>query len=87
VRIPEYSAAIGRRLLDLNLPKRTFVILMARDGHCFVPDGGTVLKAHDSLLAFTDQPSFLRLRAILEGRRPPSPPTDSVSEDQPIEVV
>jgi hypothetical protein len=45
------------------------------------------LKAHDSLLAFTDQPSFLRLRAILEGRRPPSPPTDSVSEDQPIEVV
>lgn len=87
VRIPQHSAAIGRRLLDLNLPKRAFIILMARNGHCFVPDGSTVLKANDSLLAFTDQPSFLRLRAILEGRRPPSPPTDSLSEDRPIEVV
>lgn len=87
VRIPEHSAAIGRRLLDLGLPKRAFIILMARKGHCFVPDGSTLLEANDSLLAFTDQASFLRLRAILEGRRPSSSPPDSFSEDRPIEVV
>jgi len=87
VRISEHSAAIGRRLLDLSLPKGAFILLMARKGRCFVPDGSTVLKANDSLLAFTDQASFLRLRAILENRRPPVPPSDSSPEDRRIEVV
>jgi cell volume regulation protein A len=87
VRIPDHSSVIGRRLLDLGLPKRAFIILMARNRHCFVPDGSTVLEANDSLLAFTDQPSFLRLRSILEGRRPTPPPTDASGDNQSIEVV
>ncbi|HEU4504493.1 MAG TPA: potassium/proton antiporter [Nitrospira sp.] len=87
VRIPDHSAVIGRRLLDLGLPKRAFIILMARNGHCFVPDGSTVLEANDSLLAFTDQTSFLRLRSILEGRRPTPPPTDASGDNQSVEVA
>ncbi len=87
VRIPEHSMVIGRRLLDLGLPKRAFIILMARNGHCFVPDGGTVLEVGDSLLAFTDQASFLRLRSILESRRPTAPPAAGSSVDQRGEAV
>ena len=70
VTIPEASAAAGKRLLDLGLPKRTFVILVGRNGFCFVPDGSTVLEAGDSLLVFTDQASSLKLRALLEVRHP-----------------
>lgn len=85
IRIPEYSAAINQRLLDLGLPKGAFILLMARNGQCFVPDGTTMLQAHDSLLAFTDQPSFLRLRSILDRRHPISP--KEPPDDRGIEVV
>lgn len=70
VTIPDASTAAGKRLLDLGLPKRTFVILVGRNGLCFVPDGSTVLEAGDSLLVFTDQASSLKLRSLLEVRHP-----------------
>lgn len=70
VAIPDASAVAGKRLLDLGLPKRTFVILVGRNGLCFVPDGSTVLEAGDSLLVFTDQASSLKLRSLLEVRHP-----------------
>lgn len=69
VTIPPGSAAVGKRLLDLGLPKQMFVILARRNGQCFVPDGGTVLSEDDSLLVFTDQASSFELRAMLEDRR------------------
>ncbi len=71
VTIPESSAAVGQRLLDLNLPKRSFVILVGRNGRCFVPNGSTVLERNDSLLVFTDHASALRLRTMLETSRSP----------------
>lgn len=70
VTIPPASAADGKRLLDLGLPKHALVILIGRKGQCFVPDGSTVLEADDSLLVFTDQASSFKLRALLETRRP-----------------
>ncbi|MFO0700762.1 MAG: potassium/proton antiporter [Nitrospira sp.] len=85
IRIPEHSRTIGQRLLDLGLPKGAFILLMARNGRCFVPDGTTVLQAHDSLLAFTDQQSFLRLRSLLDRRHPASP--EEPPDDRGIEVV
>jgi cell volume regulation protein A len=86
VRIPEHSWAIGRRLLDLGLPKSAFILLIARKSKCFVPDGTAVLQANDSLLAFTDQFSFIRLRSILESRHQPPPPEDP-PEGGGVEVV
>jgi cell volume regulation protein A len=71
VTIPQASTAVGKRLLDLGLPKHALVILIGRKGQCFVPDGSTVLEADDSLLVFTDQASSLRLHTILHVRRPP----------------
>jgi cell volume regulation protein A len=70
VTLPQASRAVGKRLLDLGLPRHALVILIGRKGQCFVPDGSTVLEADDSLLVFTDQASFFKLRAVLETRSP-----------------
>lgn len=78
--IPDDSAAVGKHLLDLGLPKRTYVILIGRNGQCFVPDGSTVVEPNDSLLVFTDQAASFKLRAILDARRPA--PRGGVSDDQ-----
>ena len=68
VGVPESSSVVGQRLLDLGLPKSAYVVLIARNGRSFVPDGSTVLEAHDSLLVFTDQTSSMRLRTIFDSR-------------------
>jgi cell volume regulation protein A len=70
--IPEHSGVVGQRILDLGFPKGAYVILIGRDGRCFVPSGGTVLEAGDTLLVFTDQASVVKLRAILDARRRPT---------------
>ncbi|GMV51401.1 MAG: K(+)/H(+) antiporter NhaP [Nitrospirae bacterium] len=64
VSVPASSTAIGKRLVDLGLPKSGYVLLIARQGRSFVPDGGTVLEAGDSLLVFADHPSAMRLRSM-----------------------
>ncbi len=67
VGVPDTSPAVGWRLLDLGLPKSAYVVLIARKGRSFVPDGSTVLEAGDSLLVFADQPSAIRLRSMFLG--------------------
>jgi len=70
VGVPASSPAVGKRLLDLGLPKSAYAVLVARKGRSFVPDGSTVLEANDSLLVFADQPSSLRLLSIFNVGRP-----------------
>jgi potassium/hydrogen antiporter len=66
VGIPPSSPAVGKRLLDLGLPKPAYVVLISRKGRSFVPDGSTVIEAGDSLLVFADQPSAIRLRSMFD---------------------
>ncbi len=84
--VPEHSRAVGQRILDLGFPKGAFVILIARNGQCFVPSGGTVLEAGDTLLVFTDQASVIKLRAILDARRQPAA-ADVAEERRPERSV
>ncbi|MCP9440673.1 MAG: potassium/proton antiporter [Nitrospira sp.] len=65
VTIPHESAAVGKQLLDLGLPKEALIILIGRKGRCFVPDGSTVLEADDVLLVSADRESFTLVRGIL----------------------
>lgn len=67
IGVPDTSPAVGRRLLDLGLPKSAYVVLIARKGRSFVPDGSTVIEAGDSLLVFADHPSAIRLRSMFGG--------------------
>jgi cell volume regulation protein A len=84
--VPEHSRAVGQRILDLGFPEGAFVILIARNGQCFVPSGGTVLEAGDTLLVFTDQASVIKLRAILDARRQPAA-ADVAEERRPERSV
>lgn len=59
---------VGKRLLDLGLPKSSYVVLIARNGGSFVPDGSTVIEAGDSLLVFANQPTSIRLRSMFHAR-------------------
>lgn len=68
IGVPDSSPVVGKRLLDLGLPKSSYVVLIARNGHSFVPDGGTVIEAGDSLLVFVDQATSVRLRSMFHAR-------------------
>lgn len=44
----------GNRLMDLNLPDNTLVVMVKRSNNYFVPKGKTHLKTGDKLLVITD---------------------------------
>ncbi len=44
------SAAAGRQLVDLGLPRGALVVLVRRGPQSFMPQGSTVLNGHDELL-------------------------------------
>ena len=82
VAIPESSTVVGKRLLDLGLPKSSYVVLIARNGGSFVPDGSTVIEAGDSLLVFADQPTSIRLRSMFHARHLDMAENDISSDQQ-----
>jgi cell volume regulation protein A len=48
--VPPSSPAIGNSILELNLPAGVLVVLIGRGDKTIVPNGGTVLDAHDKLV-------------------------------------
>lgn len=52
--IPEDSPAAGRPVVDLDLPKSAFIVLIHRTGKYFTAGGDTVLEAGDHLLLMAD---------------------------------
>lgn len=55
VEVSSASEVAGKRLLELKLPHGVLVTLIRREnGEFFIPDGGTVLNAHDRVLILGD---------------------------------
>ena len=54
IRINENSLIKGNQLIDLDIPERTIVVMVKRDGKYFVPYGKTVLHVGDILLVIAD---------------------------------
>ena len=52
--IPEDSKVSGHRILDIEIPERTLLISVLREGTGFVPDADSVLQAGDDILAVLD---------------------------------
>ena len=59
IRINENSLVKGNQLIDLNIPERTIVVMVKRDGKYFVPYGKTILYAGDILLVIADDYAVL----------------------------
>lgn len=57
VDIPDDSPAVGRQVVELNLPKTAMIVLIHRDGKYLTPTGETELKGRDHLLIMADKPA------------------------------
>jgi cell volume regulation protein A len=53
--VSEGCAADGKAIVDIGLPPKFLIVLIARDGDYLIPSGGTTVHAGDTLLALTDQ--------------------------------
>jgi cell volume regulation protein A len=69
LRIPPDSAAIGRQIVELGLPKGTLVVLIGRGSEFMIPSGSTVLNQGDSMLVLVDRESLQDARRILDVKR------------------
>lgn len=58
IHIPENSTCAGKTIVELGLPEKLLVILVARDKEFIVPNGGTPLLAGDTLIVLSDKESF-----------------------------
>ncbi|MDX9715369.1 MAG: potassium/proton antiporter [Dissulfurispiraceae bacterium] len=65
ILVPDNSAAVNKRLLELNLPQGSLIALIKRKEDFFVPAGGTELKAGDKLLVLADNENFAKTHSII----------------------
>jgi len=62
IHIPEDSTCAGKTIVELALPEKLLVILIARDKEFIVPNGGTPLLAGDTLIVLSDKESYDRVQ-------------------------
>lgn len=54
LEVKEETLAKGNRLIDMDIPEHSLVVLIKREESFFVPNGKTELKAGDTLLIISD---------------------------------
>jgi cell volume regulation protein A len=69
VAITDGAPAVGRSIVNLGMPGGVLVVLLYREGHVVVPQGGTVLEAGDRVLLLTEDGPYQVARALLTGGR------------------
>lgn len=67
-KIAAGSSAVGRTIVDLNLPEESVIVAIIRRGRLILPCGDTVLQTGDEVLALTSAEQVQRLAEILGGR-------------------
>lgn len=63
--VPNESAAIGRKIVDLNLPQKSLVALISRGEGFLIPNGSTVIEDGDVLLALGTNEDLAGIQNIL----------------------
>jgi cell volume regulation protein A len=66
ILIPHDSPVVGKRILELKLPREALVLLLGRRDEFLVPRGGTVLEAGDTMLVLADKQARAKVRSIVE---------------------
>ncbi len=67
VTLPPTSAAVGKQIVDLRLPREALVVLLRRDDEYRIPHGGTLLQAGDTLTILVDKSALNHVRALGKG--------------------
>lgn len=59
VDLPEHSSAVGKPIVDLQIPKTAMIVLIHRDGKYLTPHGDTILLPNDHLLIMAESKSII----------------------------
>ncbi|MDQ3756045.1 MAG: hypothetical protein M3371_15105, partial [Acidobacteriota bacterium] len=82
--IPHGSPAIGRRIVELRLPREALIVLIGREDELVVPNGGTMIEAGDTLLVMANKQTRAEVRAIVGSLHQTEPGTIETSEMQEL---
>jgi len=63
------SAVIGKRVVDLGLPKDSLIIFISRNDKFLVPRGGTVLEEGDAILVFVSKRDLPEVHAVFSKQK------------------
>jgi potassium/hydrogen antiporter len=63
------SRAAGRRIRDLPLSERAWIVVVVREGEAVRAGGRTVLQPRDEVLVLSDEADAPVLQRLFEGRR------------------
>lgn len=63
ITIPPNSTCADKTIVELALPEKLLVILIARNNEFFVPNGGTTLLPGDTLIVLSDKESYEKVLA------------------------
>jgi cell volume regulation protein A len=63
--IPEGSSLEGKRIVEVNFPKHTLVLLIRRGEEFIIPSGETLLKAGDTMLVLAHKEAIPKLHALV----------------------
>ena len=61
----------GKRVMDVNIPDHTLVVMVKRNNRYFIPRGNTQLEQGDSILVITDNEEAMRATYLQLGVEPP----------------
>jgi len=86
ISIAHDSPAIGRRIVELRLPREALIVLIGRGDELIVPNGGTVIEAGDTLLVLADKEARAEVRAIVGSLHQTETGTIETSELQELAV-
>ncbi|MGQ9502721.1 MAG: potassium/proton antiporter [Anaerolineae bacterium] len=67
IRLEKGSLAVGRRIVDLDLPPDALVVLIKRDGEFIIPRGSVTLEAEDQILIAAGAEALEKTRRVLQG--------------------
>lgn len=67
--VPFNAAAVGKSIVELDLPADSLIVLINRNEDFLVPSGGTLLEEGDMLLVLVNKKNIQRVREILSEQK------------------
>ncbi len=65
IALSENSKLIGKKIANLGLPRGALLLVVLRDNIAFIPDGNTIIQAHDRLTVLTAEKKANKIEAML----------------------
>lgn len=66
ITLANNSPAVGKQVVELNLPRSALIVLLVRNDASYIPQGATILQAGDTILLATRKEDQPELRSLFE---------------------